>query len=66
VENLKKHIKSTTKTIQCIDCGEWFEVNVKDNETCRCNECYSEYRKNYYREKKREQRLKLKMSTAQS
>lgn len=65
VENLKKNIKQTTKVIQCVDCGEWFEVNTKDNETCRCNECYSEYRKAYYREKKREQRQKLKMSTAQ-
>ena len=66
VENLKKNIKQTTKVIQCIDCGEWFDVNTKDNETCRCPECYSEYRKVYYREKKREQRQKLKMSTAQS
>ena len=66
VENLKNNIKPSVKTIQCVDCGEWFEVNVKDNETCRCNECYSEYRKAYYREKKREQRLKSKMSTAQN
>lgn len=65
-ENIRKHIRHNTKIIQCIDCGEWFEVNTKDNETCRCGECYSEYRKSYYREKKREQRLKLKMSTAQS
>lgn len=67
VENLKNNnCKLDTKVIQCVDCGEWFEVNVKDNETCRCSECYAEYRKAYYREKKREQRLKLKMSTAQS
>lgn len=67
VENLKSNnCKLDTKVIQCVDCGEWFEVNVKDNETCRCSECYAEYRKAYYREKKREQRLKLKMSTAQS
>ena len=66
VENINKNLKPSTKIIQCVDCGEWFEVNVKDNETCRCNECYSEYRKLYYREKKREQRLKLKMSTAQN
>lgn len=66
VENLKNHFNLKTKTIQCIDCGEWIEVNTKDNETCRCQECYSEYRKSYYREKKREQRLKSKMSTAQS
>ena len=66
VENIKNHFSLKTKTIQCVDCGEWFDVNVKDNETCRCKDCYSEYRKNYYREKKREQRLKFKMSTAQN
>ena len=65
-ENIKKNIKSKTKVIQCVDCGEWIEVDIKDNETCRCKECYVEYRKIYYREKKREQRLKQKMSTAQS
>ena len=66
VENIKKHIKKSVKTIQCIDCGEWVEIDIKDNETCRCKDCYAEYRKVYYREKKREQRLKQKMSTAQS
>ena len=65
-ENIKKNIKSKTKVVQCMDCGEWIEVDIKDNETCRCKECYVEYRKIYYREKKREQRLKQKMSTAQS
>ena len=65
-ENIKKNIKSKTKVIQCVDCGEWIEVDIKDNETCRCKECYTEYRKTYYREKKREQRLKSKMSTAQN
>lgn len=60
VENLKNHFKSTTKTIQCVDCGEWFEINIKDNETCRCNECYSEYRKKYKAEKERERRERLR------
>ena len=36
VENLKKHFSNKTKVVQCVDCGEWFEVDVKDNETCRC------------------------------
>lgn len=66
LENLEKHFKIQTKAIQCIDCGEWFEISNKDNKTCRCQSCYSEYRKNYYREKKREQRVKIKMSTAQN
>ena len=65
-KNLEKNIKSKTKIVQCIDCGKWIEVDTKDNETCRCKECYTEYRRIYYREKKREQRLKSKMSTAQN
>lgn len=60
VENLKEHLKSTTKIVQCIDCGEWFEINIKDNETCRCNECYAEYRKRYKAEKERERRNRLR------
>lgn len=66
VENLKNHFKSTTKTIQCVDCGEWFEINIKDNETCRCNECYSEYRKACVRENMKKYREKKKMLSAQS
>ena len=65
-ENIERNIKPKTKIVQCADCGRWIEVNIKDNETCRCDECYSEYRRVYYREKKREQRMKLKMSTAQN
>ena len=59
-ENIKRHYKLNTKTVQCIDCGEWFEVNIKDNETCRCAECYSEYRKKYKAEKEKERRNKLR------
>lgn len=66
VDNLKRNFSQNTKVIQCFDCGEWFEVSAKDNETCRCDDCYSEYRRIYYRAKKREQRAKLKMSTAQN
>lgn len=65
-DNLSRNIRPKTKEIQCVDCGKWFNVSVKDNETCRCHDCYAEYRKAYYREKKREQRLKSKMSTAQN
>lgn len=63
LENIKNNFKPTTKMIQCVDCGEWFEVDIYDSATERCDECYEEYRKRYYREKKREQRLKAKMST---
>ena len=41
-----------TKTIQCIDCGEWIEVDIF-SKTCRCNECQHEYRKAWDRERKR-------------
>ena len=58
VDNLMKHIKSTTKTIQCVDCGEWFEVNVKDNETCRCSECVKEHKRILERLKKQRQRAR--------
>lgn len=52
------------KTIWCVDCGKEFTINKFDSETCRCGECYSDYRKNYWKEKKREYRLKNAMSTA--
>lgn len=53
LENLKKHIKLKTKVIQCMDCGEWFEVNIKDTKACRCAECQKEHRKQWDRERKR-------------
>lgn len=63
LSNLEKLFKPQTKAIQCVDCGKWFNVGIFDSATERCPECYKEYRKKYYREKKREQRLKNKMST---
>lgn len=66
MKNLQKNIRASTKVIQCIDCGEWFEVDTKDNETCRCKECYSEYRKQRKLETQRERRAKAKMKSAQS
>lgn len=59
-ENIERNIKSKTKIIQCVDCGKWIEINTKDNETCRCDECYSEYRKKYKAEKEKERRNKLR------
>ena len=59
-ENIERNIKSKTKIIQCVDCGKWIEINIKDNETCRCDECYSEYRKKYKAEKEKERRNKLR------
>lgn len=31
--------------IQCIDCGEWFEIDVNDGMTCRCEKCKILHRK---------------------
>lgn len=50
------YIPQETKTVVCVDCGKEFEVNSKNNMSCRCDECYTAYRRNYYKEKKREQR----------
>ena len=62
VNNLEKNIEvKKTKLIQCIDCGEWFEVDIKDNETNRCPNCYLIYRKQYKAEKERERRQRLKI-----
>lgn len=59
-ENLATHLRLQTKDVQCVDCGEWFSVNVKDNETCRCSECYTEYRKKYKALKEKERRERLR------
>jgi hypothetical protein len=61
VENLiNNNCKSKTKTIQCVDCGEWFEVNIKDTESCRCSECVKEHKRMLERLKKQRQRAKKK------
>lgn len=44
-ENLQNHLKYQFKDIQCIDCGEWFKVGLKDNRTCRCKECTIEHKR---------------------
>lgn len=57
VKNLKSNgCKLQEKTIQCIDCGEWFNVGIKNTKTCRCNKCQNEYRTKYQRELMREVR----------
>jgi hypothetical protein len=45
VENLNKHFKLPTKTIQCVDCGEWIDINIYDSATCRCDCCLQQYKK---------------------
>lgn len=44
-ENIKNHLRAKTKIIQCVDCGEWFEIGIKDSRTCRCESCHYEYRR---------------------
>lgn len=60
----QKEETSEFKVVKCVDCGEDLVVSKFDTETCRCEDCYQEYRKNYWKEKKREYRSKDKMSTA--
>lgn len=55
LHNLEKIFKPQTKVIQCVDCGEWFEIGIFDSATERCRDCYDEYRRAYYRNKKSEQ-----------
>lgn len=45
VENLERIFKPQTKAVQCVDCGEWFEVNVFDSATCRCSNCVVEHKR---------------------
>ena len=60
LENLKESFKLETKQVQCVDCGKWFNVNVFDSETCRCSECYEQYRRAYKASKERERRNRLR------
>ena len=57
LENLEKRLKYKTKVIQCIDCGEWIEVE-KSERRIRCDDCAKEERRRIEREKKRKQRVK--------
>ena len=46
VNNLENNIEAKkTKFIQCIDCGEWIEIDIKHNKTCRCPKCQHEENK---------------------
>ena len=58
VNNLEKNISvKKTKVIQCIDCGEWFEVDIKDGMSCRCDSCLKEYKRNRDRIRKQKYRM---------
>lgn len=58
VENLKNNIQvKKTKVIQCIDCGEWFEIDVNNGMTCRCRACLDNYKKERDRIRKQKYRM---------
>ena len=56
LQNLEKHLKMSTKIIQCVDCGEWFEIGIKDTRTERCNDCAIEHKRELARLRKQKQR----------
>lgn len=60
------YIPQETKTIICVDCGKEVVVDSKDNETCRCEECYKIYRRKYKAEKEKERRMRLKSKNVDS
>lgn len=47
-----------TKTVICVDCGKEINVDAKDNQTIRCNDCYKKYRRKYKAIAERNRRLK--------
>lgn len=68
-DNLSGKIRYGKKAIQCVDCGEWFDINIKDNESCRCDSCRDEYKKKLRREQNKrayeKKKKKEKFSSAQ-
>lgn len=60
VNNLEKNIKiKSTKYVQCIDCGEWIEVDAKDNKTIRCEDCQLAEKRRLDREYRRRKRMSM-------
>lgn len=62
LSNIERYFKPQTKTIQCVDCGEWFEVGIKDTHTCRCASCKAEHVRQLRREQNRRAYQKNKHS----
>ena len=61
--SMKRVSASKSKTIRCVDCGKWFEVGNFDSATCRCDDCYSRYRRQYKALKEKERRNKMRGQT---
>jgi hypothetical protein len=53
VQHLEKNIPlRKTKFIQCVDCGEWLEVDALNTKTCRCEKCRRKHVRDYDRKRK--------------
>ncbi|MBM6685397.1 hypothetical protein H9X90_05185 [Faecalicatena contorta] len=60
VNNLENNIGvKKTKYIQCVDCGEWVEVDMRDTKTYRCKKCQHEEKKRIDREYRRKRRMSI-------
>lgn len=58
VNNLEKNLGTKkTKYVQCIDCGEWIEIDLKSKST-RCQCCQNEYKRKYQANLMRKRRRK--------
>lgn len=58
VNNLQKNISiRKTKVIQCVDCGEWIEIDSRNMKKIRCDDCQREYRKQWDRTRKNKRRI---------
>lgn len=57
-QNLSRHIQPKTKSVQCIDCGEWFDISINDKKSCRCEDCKKEHNKALKKERNRRYYLK--------
>ena len=54
VNNLENNVNiKKTKFIQCVDCGEWIEIELTNNRTCRCKSCQKKYNRKIKTEKQR-------------
>lgn len=59
VYNLKRNIELIdTRVIQCMDCGEWIEIDVRNRRTCRCQECQNKMKLQLQNDRQRRHRDK--------
>lgn len=56
-----KNLLMEVKTIVCKECGQEITVDAKDNQTCMCEKCYKDHRKEAIKENVRRFREKNKM-----